>query len=211
MNTVHTSLHAHLLKGRAPFCLLLCVLIPILYFSKPGPRFPYPGLLPRLLQVMGPVMAPHLLVINAIVESGRLTVTLTGANCLEAARVRALADHVALGIREVIAHCADPHSGGLSPADFPMCKFPSAKFLQEQFGNGRQVEDCYPLIPLQQVCGSGPRHKIMHCRAASTEDTGDNCKSSSVFSLFFCGERDGALQLRPTSSQFKATRCQLHR
>src|SRR5262249_28658823 len=64
------------------------------------------------------------------------------------ATVRRLANGVIEALREIVAHCAEPGAGGCTPADFPL-----ARVTQHQVdliaGDGRSVEDIYPLTPLQ--------------------------------------------------------------
>jgi len=66
----------------------------------------------------------------------------------DGATARRLADGMLQALREIIEHCAQPGAGGCTPSDFPL-----AKLTREQVdriaGDGRSVEDIYPLTPLQ--------------------------------------------------------------
>jgi amino acid adenylation domain-containing protein/non-ribosomal peptide synthase protein (TIGR01720 family) len=59
-----------------------------------------------------------------------------------------LAEETLAALREIIAHCAEPGSGGCTPSDFPLATLTQAE-LDRVAGNGRHVEDAYPLTPMQ--------------------------------------------------------------
>src|SRR6185295_7828398 len=62
--------------------------------------------------------------------------------------VRALAEEMAGALREIVAHCAEPGAGGRTPSDFPLAGLDQAA-VDRIAGDGRAVEDIYPLTPLQ--------------------------------------------------------------
>ncbi|NUS62644.1 MAG: amino acid adenylation domain-containing protein, partial [Saccharothrix sp.] len=89
----------------------------------------------------------HLLEVTGLVERGELELTWHySANLHEERTVRRLAERVLDGLRAIVAHCARPDVGGHTPSDFPL-----ARLTQEQVDAiaGRDVEDAYPLTPLQ--------------------------------------------------------------
>jgi amino acid adenylation domain-containing protein/non-ribosomal peptide synthase protein (TIGR01720 family) len=65
-----------------------------------------------------------------------------------AGTIRALAGELAGALREIIAHCASPGAGGRSPSDFPLARLDQAA-VDALVGDGRGVEDVYPLTPMQ--------------------------------------------------------------
>nr|WP_233223421.1 non-ribosomal peptide synthetase [Amycolatopsis sp. CA-128772] len=62
--------------------------------------------------------------------------------------VTRLAAEVLAALREITAHCADPAAGGGTPSDFPLAAA-SQPELDRLLGDGRNVEDVYPLTPMQ--------------------------------------------------------------
>ncbi|WP_411143364.1 amino acid adenylation domain-containing protein [Streptomyces sp. x-80] len=92
---------------------------------------------------------PHLLDAVSRVESGRLAMTwYYSANVHDEATVDRLAQHTAEALREIVRHCADPASGGVTPSDFPLAGLDQAA-LDRVAGDGRALEDLYPLTPMQ--------------------------------------------------------------
>ncbi|MGH3854188.1 MAG: amino acid adenylation domain-containing protein, partial [Pseudonocardiaceae bacterium] len=59
-----------------------------------------------------------------------------------------LAARMLEALRQIVAHCADPRAGGCTPSDFPLAQVSQAQ-LDHLVGDGRGVEDLYPLTPLQ--------------------------------------------------------------
>src|SRR5438876_1915372 len=51
-------------------------------------------------------------------------------------------------LQEIVAHCARPGAGGRTPSDFPLARLDQAE-LDRLVGDGRGVEDIYPLTPMQ--------------------------------------------------------------
>ncbi|GHF94796.1 MULTISPECIES: non-ribosomal peptide synthetase [Amycolatopsis] len=74
--------------------------------------------------------------------------------------VAALADGLIAALAEIVEHCARPDAGGATPSDFPLAALDQAG-VDRLAGNGRLVEDVYPLTPMQQgmlfhsLAGSG--------------------------------------------------------
>ncbi|MEV7094869.1 non-ribosomal peptide synthase/polyketide synthase [Amycolatopsis sp. NPDC051045] len=62
--------------------------------------------------------------------------------------VRGLAEQVAAALREIVEHCGTPGAGGRTPSDFPLARLSPVE-LDTVAGDGRAVEDVYPLTPLQ--------------------------------------------------------------
>src|SRR5262249_20257034 len=60
-----------------------------------------------------------------------------------------LADAYLQTLRDLIAHCLSKEAGGYSVADFPLAKLNQAR-LDEIAGSKRDIEDIYPISPLQQ-------------------------------------------------------------
>ncbi|WP_166360185.1 non-ribosomal peptide synthase/polyketide synthase [Pseudomonas akapageensis] len=65
------------------------------------------------------------------------------------ASVQGLLDHYSQALHEVLEHCLNAEAGGVTPSDFPL-----AHLSQEQLDSlppaPREIEDIYPLSPLQQ-------------------------------------------------------------
>jgi amino acid adenylation domain-containing protein/non-ribosomal peptide synthase protein (TIGR01720 family) len=92
---------------------------------------------------------PHQLDVVGVVQDGKLE--LTWQYCTQLHRestVRRLAGNLVAALHEIIGHCAEPGAGGRTPSDFPL-----AGLAQHQVdriaGDGREVEDIYPLTPMQ--------------------------------------------------------------
>ena len=52
-------------------------------------------------------------------------------------------------LRALIAHCLSPDAGGFTPSDFPLAKLEQTA-LDNLAARYPQLEDCYPLTPIQQ-------------------------------------------------------------
>src|SRR5581483_5660207 len=59
-----------------------------------------------------------------------------------------LAEEMLQALRQIIDHCADPLAGGCTPSDFPLAQLHQAD-VDRLAGDGRTVEDIYPLTSLQ--------------------------------------------------------------
>ncbi|HET9118003.1 MAG TPA: condensation domain-containing protein, partial [Pseudonocardiaceae bacterium] len=62
--------------------------------------------------------------------------------------VRALAQGMVAALEDIITHCAQPAAGGRSPSDFPLAHL-DQHALDDIAGNGRAIDDIYPLTPMQ--------------------------------------------------------------
>ncbi|MGW1606234.1 amino acid adenylation domain-containing protein, partial [Streptomyces eurythermus] len=93
---------------------------------------------------------PHLLDVVARVEDGRLEITwhYSGGRHREET-VTALAEGMLDALGGIVAHCARPDAGGRTPSDFPLARLDQAA-VDRIAGNGRDVQDIYPLTPMQE-------------------------------------------------------------
>ncbi|KEZ24735.1 MULTISPECIES: amino acid adenylation domain-containing protein [Pseudomonas syringae group genomosp. 2] len=88
--------------------------------------------------------------INGQVYGGelRLSWTFSGA-VFERDTVQRLADEYAVELQQLIAHCTTDGAAGVTPSDFPL-----ARLSQSQLSSlpipAAQIEDIYPLAPMQQ-------------------------------------------------------------
>ncbi|MGH3572964.1 MAG: amino acid adenylation domain-containing protein, partial [Pseudonocardiaceae bacterium] len=93
--------------------------------------------------------APHLLDVSGQVSNGELELTwLYSRQVHDNATVRQLAEDMIKALGEIVDHCAQPGVGGRTPSDFPLARLDQAG-LDRLVGDGRSVEDVYPLTPLQ--------------------------------------------------------------
>ncbi|MFF3671270.1 amino acid adenylation domain-containing protein [Microtetraspora malaysiensis] len=148
------------------------------------------GLFPRMLptpegterdphQVRG-----HLLEVNAVVREDRLEIRWSYSGRLHHEKsVAALADRMAAALEEIVAHCAEPGAGGCTPSDFPLARLEQAA-VDRIAGEGREVEDIYPLTPVQSGL-------LFHSLADAAADT-----YASHFSLLLDGVQDPARMVR---------------
>jgi amino acid adenylation domain-containing protein/non-ribosomal peptide synthase protein (TIGR01720 family) len=92
----------------------------------------------------------HLLDITAVIKDGRLLATWMYSDQLhERQTVDRLAQSFLADLRRLIAHCLSPEVGGCTPSDFPLARLDQAG-LDARFGPRRDLEDLYPLTPMQQ-------------------------------------------------------------
>ncbi|MGI5499875.1 non-ribosomal peptide synthase/polyketide synthase [Lentzea sp. CA-135723] len=92
----------------------------------------------------------HLIDVVGLVQDGELELTwLYSGQVHDEPTVRAVADAVLAGLSEIVAHCAAPDAGGRTPSDFPLARLDQAA-VDRLAGDGRDVEDVYPLTPLQE-------------------------------------------------------------
>ncbi|MEU2057650.1 non-ribosomal peptide synthetase [Streptomyces bungoensis] len=92
---------------------------------------------------------PHLLDVVARVEGDELEITwhYSGGRHREET-VAALAAGMRRALEEIVAHCAAPDAGGRTPSDFPLARLDQSA-VDRIAGDGRTVEDVYPLTPMQ--------------------------------------------------------------
>ena len=62
--------------------------------------------------------------------------------------IEALAEGYLSALRALIAHCTSPGAGGYTPSDFPLSGL-DGRALEELLGSEREIEDVYPLTPMQ--------------------------------------------------------------
>ncbi|MEV6827027.1 non-ribosomal peptide synthase/polyketide synthase [Amycolatopsis sp. NPDC051102] len=87
--------------------------------------------------------------VTGVVESGELSLTWSYSDQVnDEATVRDLAEAMLTGLREIVAHCARPGSGGRTPSDFLLARLDQST-VDRIVGDGREVDDIYPLTPLQ--------------------------------------------------------------
>ncbi|MEU4248902.1 non-ribosomal peptide synthase/polyketide synthase [Amycolatopsis sp. NPDC026612] len=87
--------------------------------------------------------------VTGVVESGALSLTWSYSDQVnDEDTVRELAEAMLTGLREIVAHCARPGSGGRTPSDFPLARLDQST-VDRIAGDGREVDDIYPLTPLQ--------------------------------------------------------------
>ncbi len=92
---------------------------------------------------------PYLLDITGVVQDGRLQLGWTYPTAVyDQSTVRRLADDMCAGLREIVAHCAEPGVGGRTPSDFPLAGLTQDQ-LDQLVGDGRDIDDVLPLTPLQ--------------------------------------------------------------
>ncbi|HET9117503.1 MAG TPA: amino acid adenylation domain-containing protein, partial [Pseudonocardiaceae bacterium] len=95
------------------------------------------------------LVRPQLLDVIGVVADGELQLSWTySENVHDEAIITQLATQMLQALREIVAHCADPQAGGCTPSDFPLAQVSQAQ-LDHLVGAGRDVEDLYPLTPLQ--------------------------------------------------------------
>ncbi|ANZ40480.1 hypothetical protein BBK82_35175 [Lentzea guizhouensis] len=91
----------------------------------------------------------HLLDVVGAVQDKRLQLTWYYSDEVhDESTVRALAEAMTLALREIVTHCAEPGAGGRTPSDFPLAGLDQAA-VDRIVGDGRDVEDVYPLTPMQ--------------------------------------------------------------
>ncbi len=92
----------------------------------------------------------NLLEINGGISGGRLRVFWSySENIHRRSTIKAVADEFIEELRKLIAHCRRPEAGGYTPSDFPLARIKQSQ-LDQLVGTNRQVEDIYPLSPMQQ-------------------------------------------------------------
>src|SRR2546421_5758745 len=64
------------------------------------------------------------------------------------ATIGTLAEEMLQALREIVSHGASPEAGGRTPSDFPLVRL-DQEAVDRLVGDGRAVEDIYPLTPMQ--------------------------------------------------------------
>ncbi len=102
----------------------------------------------ELSQSPGAIRA-HAIDVVARVTDGCLEITWFYSDRLHReATIGAVADDLVHGLAEIAVHCADPAAGGCTPSDFPLAHLDQST-ADLIAGDGRDVEDVYPLTPAQ--------------------------------------------------------------
>ncbi|MGW9556199.1 amino acid adenylation domain-containing protein, partial [Nocardiopsis sp. NPDC055551] len=93
---------------------------------------------------------PHLLDVVGRVVDERLVLDLAYSHRLHhEATVRSLASDLVDTLTDLVRFCLSEGVGGASPSDFPLAELDQAA-VDRLVGDGREVEDVYPLTPMQQ-------------------------------------------------------------
>ena len=92
---------------------------------------------------------PHAVDVVGFVADGVLEFTWSYSEALhDAATIGRLAKDFAANLAAIVAHCAAPDAGGRTPSDFPLASL-AQDDVDRLVGDGRDVEDVYPLTPTQ--------------------------------------------------------------
>lgn len=92
----------------------------------------------------------YALEVDAAIVGGRLRITWSYSGTrYRPETIQRLSEDFAARLRALVDHCLAPGAGGFTPSDFPLARLTQAK-LDHLLGPGRDVEDVYPLSPLQQ-------------------------------------------------------------
>jgi non-ribosomal peptide synthase protein (TIGR01720 family) len=91
----------------------------------------------------------HVLDVLGLVQDQCLEFTWAySENLHQQGTISALASDMLAVLREIIRHCAAPGVGGRTPSDFPLARLDQSG-VDWLVGDGRGVEDVYPLTPMQ--------------------------------------------------------------
>ncbi len=102
---------------------------------------------------------PHLIDINAMVVGGCLSLSFAYSQRVHRREtIERVAASFLAELRAIIAHCQAPESGAYTPSDFPLARLSAAQLNRivaavcagDQRAAREQIEDIYPLAPLQQ-------------------------------------------------------------
>ncbi|WP_433655166.1 amino acid adenylation domain-containing protein [Nocardia sp. CA-128927] len=108
----------------------------------------------RVLPSEGVERSPHqhrqqLIELNGWVRDGRLEFSWSYSVALHRPEtIERLAAAFVCALEQIIEHCAEPGAGGVTPSDFPLAALDQAT-LDRIAGNGRAIEDIYPLTATQ--------------------------------------------------------------
>ena len=92
----------------------------------------------------------YLLDAIGIISDGQLRLSLRYSQDIHRSEtIERLAQGFLDGLRALIRHCQTAEAGGCTPSDFPLANLDQPK-LDLLLGSDRQVEDIYPLAPMQQ-------------------------------------------------------------
>ncbi|MFJ1591677.1 amino acid adenylation domain-containing protein [Kitasatospora albolonga] len=118
--------------------------------ALPGGGLFAPGAHPELWLRQDPEHErPHLIDVIGSVRDGSLELLWQFSDQIHREEtVRALADRMTGAVRAIAAHRDEPGAGGRTPSDFPLLGLDQAS-VDLLAGDGRTVEDLYPLTPMQ--------------------------------------------------------------
>ncbi|NJO51662.1 MAG: hypothetical protein HC840_22085 [Leptolyngbyaceae cyanobacterium RM2_2_4] len=92
----------------------------------------------------------YLLDVSGFILAGRLQLNWVYCESLhERDTIEHLAHRCLTQLRSLIHHCLSPNAGGYTPSDFPLATLDQPQ-LDELWRRDRQIEDLYPLSPVQQ-------------------------------------------------------------
>ena len=122
-------------------------------YHEPG-KNPYLGVAPSSVFASSGALERldngHKLHIDGRIIDQQLQVSWTyRPNQYRTTTVKALAETYLQKIRALIDHCLSPEAGGYTPSDFPLAKLDQTT-LDQLVVHYPQLEDCYPLTPIQQ-------------------------------------------------------------
>jgi len=104
---------------------------------------------------VGPTRSPrgrreHLLEINGWISGGQLQLSWSySENIHRRETISQLAEGFVEALQSLITHCRSAEAGGYTPSDFPLAEL-DQKVLDRLTAANRQIEDIYPLSPVQQ-------------------------------------------------------------
>ncbi len=125
------------------------------YLGQLDSTFEPPALFRRASESCGPLRGgrerrDHLLEIDGQLAGGRLLLDWTySRHRHRRATIETLARSFLDRLRALIDHCCSPSAGGHTPSDFPLAGLDQTR-LDRLTGVDRDVEDVYPLSPMQQ-------------------------------------------------------------
>ncbi|TXS41852.1 non-ribosomal peptide synthetase, partial [Streptomyces sp. OR43] len=93
----------------------------------------------------------YLIDVNSQVSDGRLQMVWTyGAEVHDEATIARLAERYVEVLADLIEYCCRPETGGHTPSDFPLAQIDQAVLDRVAQNLPTEIEDIYPLTPLQQ-------------------------------------------------------------
>ncbi|MEW6738061.1 MAG: condensation domain-containing protein, partial [Acidobacteriota bacterium] len=116
----------------------------------------------------------HLISINCVVVMGKLNAKFVySENIHKQESIEKLANGFIEALVGIITHCCSVDAGGYTPSDFPISGLDQEK-LDQLVGKDRNIEDIYPLSPMQQGLffhslyspGTGIYFEQFNCRLA---------------------------------------------
>ncbi|QKG84716.1 amino acid adenylation domain-containing protein [Kroppenstedtia pulmonis] len=94
-------------------------------------------------------LRPHAIDVVAMVKNGQLNITwIYSGKQLDRSTMEQLANDYKTALRRLLVHCTQGEVFGYTPSDFPLSQW-SQKELDTFIGDRRDVQQVYPLTPLQ--------------------------------------------------------------